>query len=191
MIGASINNHLPLDQPARRGQKIFLRRLMPFAALLRVYVVRPKAEGEAVVFATTGAPPQDSNAANNSATLSVPVTDGCSDEVTDQVGNLIVPLNKNDKKVHDQLIFVRNDSGRALHTRVHFVFENLPAGVGLTTDTTRRTRCFLPGSVYTYNVARGAVWQPGEIITLRVGFSNPNRVPVNYNLRLTVGPDWP
>ncbi|MBA3241638.1 MAG: hypothetical protein H0T60_10480 [Acidobacteria bacterium] len=143
------------------------------------------------MFTTTGAPPQDSNTANNTVTLSVPVTDGCSDEVTAQVGKLIVPLNKNDKKVHDQLIFVRNDSGRALHTRVHFVFENLPEGVELTTDTTRRTRCFLSGSVYTYNVARGAVWQPGEIITLRVGFSNSNRVPVNYNLRLTVGPDWP
>jgi hypothetical protein len=114
--------------------------------------------------------------------------------VTSQVQRLVFPLgSQTDRRVR-HIIFVRNNSGRTLNGLVHFVFDGLDPSIsdGDPRSTFFNTRCAPPlGRPYTSVGVRDLVWRPGQIIPIEVEFFNPNRVRVNYNLRIYTGPGFP
>ena len=160
------------------------------------FVVRPTAAGEIVAFAGANTPTPDSNLNNNQQRLALNVSDSCTPEVTSQVQRFIwSPGNQSQRNV-THVIYVRNNSGRQLNGQVHFVFDGLPASVesGDRRRPFSRTRCAQPLDRKYTSVSvggRNQVWLPGQIIRLEVDFSNPNRVPVNYRLRIYTGPGLP
>lgn len=159
-------------------------------------VVRPTALGQVGLFGTVGAPPIDPNSANNSQTVNVSVVPvgPCVPEVTSEVQQVIHrPGNQSRKRVK-HTILVRNTSGRTLHGLVHFVFDGLDDSIsdGDPRSIFFETRCAQPlGRQYTSKGVLDLVWHPGQIIPIEVDFFNPNRVHVNYNLRIYTGPGFP
>ena len=120
----------------------------------------------------------------------------CAAEVTSLVHRRIdgSTTGRGVKQAHT--IRVTNTSGQSLHGLVHFVFEGLPASVqdGDPRSNFFYTRCVEPvGTAYkTVGIGReDFVWAPGQTITLRVEFFNPDHERLAYNLRVFTGPNWP
>jgi uncharacterized repeat protein (TIGR01451 family) len=157
---------------------------------------RPTAAGDINVSALVNSTVADPDKSNNTQSLKVTVAGGgCATEVTSSVGQMVVRGGNQSGAQVTNVIFVRNNSGRALDGTVNLVFDGLPASVGGSRGTTlSTTRCAEPlGRRYlTVTVGRNqATWKPGQIITAAVDFSNPARVPVNYRLRIYTGPGNP
>jgi uncharacterized repeat protein (TIGR01451 family) len=158
------------------------------------FVFKATATGEVVAFSGASSPTPDSDPNNNQQELRLNVVASCVPEVTGEVQQLIVrPGNQSRLRVKHR-IFVRNNSGRALHGLVHFVFDGLGQNVqdGDPRSTFFETRCAAPlGRKYTSVGARDLVWQPGQVIPVEVDFFNPDRERINYNLRIYTGPGFP
>jgi TolB protein len=138
----------------------------------------------------------DPDMSNNHRVSRVTVDDGCADEVTGRVNVQINrPPDKSRGKYPEHTIRVRNDSGRRLNGLVHFVFDGMPSDVSVNDGTyTPRTRCVQPiGTIYkSVGVGQNElVWEPGQVITLKLEFFNPKHELLNYRLRVFTGPDWP
>jgi uncharacterized repeat protein (TIGR01451 family) len=157
-------------------------------------IVRPTAAGEVVTFAGVRAQTPDSNQNNNSQQHAITVGQSCVPEVTDQVQRATIRLGSQSRPTVRHTILMRNNSGRALNGFVHLVFDGLPQSVesGDPGNAFRRTQCAPPlGRKYTTVRLGNMVWRPGQIIFANVEFSNPERVRVDYRLRVYVGPDEP
>jgi uncharacterized repeat protein (TIGR01451 family) len=157
-------------------------------------VVKPTASGEIVAFSSASSPTFDTNPNNNGQQLALTVKEACVEEVTSLVQQSISRPGKQDRPNLKHTITVRNNSGRRLNGLVHFVFDGLPASVedGDPRSTFFLTRCAEPlGRKYTSVGVRNLVWEPGQVIELKVDFFNPDRVPVAYNLRIYTGPGFP
>jgi hypothetical protein len=102
--------------------------------------------------------------------------DECVPEVTAQVQQLISRPGNQSRRNVKHIIYVRNNSGRRLNGLVHFIFDALPLGRKYTSIGVGRS---------------DLVWLPGQTIRLEVDFFNPNRVPLNYRLRIYTGPGYP
>jgi uncharacterized repeat protein (TIGR01451 family) len=159
-------------------------------------VVRPTALGEVGIAGTVGAPPVDNNASNNSKTVNVTVVPvpPCTPELTSEVAQAIWrPGNQSARNVR-HVIAVRNDSGRTLNGLVHFVFDGLDQSIsdGDPRETFFNTRCAQPlGRPFKSIGVADLVWHPGQVIQLEVQFFNPERMNINYNLRIYTGPGFP
>jgi uncharacterized repeat protein (TIGR01451 family) len=160
-------------------------------------VVRPTALGEAGITGTVGASLPDPDTTNNSQTINVTVVPvpPCVPEVTSEVLKFIWRPGNQSSRNLKHLIFVRNDSGRTLNGLVHFVFEGLDNRIidGDTGSTFARTACSEPlGRPYkSITIIPSLAWRPGQVIELDVDFFNPEKVPVDYNLRIYTGPGLP
>ncbi|HEX8143799.1 MAG TPA: hypothetical protein VF553_14470 [Pyrinomonadaceae bacterium] len=157
-------------------------------------VVRPTVSGEVVAFSSASSPTADTNPNNNGQQLALTVKEACVEEVTSLVQQSIARPGSQDRRNLKHTIIVRNNSGRRLNGLVHFVFDGLPASVedGDPRSSFFLTRCAEPlGRKYTSVGVRDLVWEPGQVIELKVDFFNPDRVPVNYNLRIYTGPGFP
>jgi hypothetical protein len=89
---------------------------------------------------------------------------------------------------------MRNNSGRVLNGNVHLVFDGLPGSVqsGDPANPFLSTQCAPPlGRKYMTLRLNNGTWQPGQIIFANVEFSNPQRVRVNYRLRVYSGSGTP
>jgi uncharacterized repeat protein (TIGR01451 family) len=160
------------------------------------FVTKPTQAGEIVAQANTLSNLVDTDQGNNLSVSRVTVDDGCADEVTLQVNTHIERPPANSRgKYPEHTIRVRNDSGRRLNGLVHFVFDGVPASVSVNDGTyTPRTRCVQPiGTIYkSVGVGQNElVWEPGQVITLKIEFFNPDHERLNYRLRTFIGPDWP
>lgn len=157
-------------------------------------VVKPSVSGEIVAFSSASSPTTDTNPNNNGQQLALTVREACVEEVTSLVQQSISRPGKQDRPNLKHTITVRNTSGRRLNGLVHFVFDGLPASVedGDPRSTFFLTRCAEPlGRKYTSVGVRNLIWEPGQVIEIKVDFFNPDRVPVNYNLRIYIGPGFP
>ncbi|HVG29163.1 MAG TPA: hypothetical protein VM864_05525 [Pyrinomonadaceae bacterium] len=158
-------------------------------------VAQPTAAGEITASAAANSAIDDPEQNNNVQQLKLTVASGCVEEVTASVGQQIVRNGNQSRKQLEHTIYVRNNSGHRLNGLVHFVFDGLPASVEGDKGTTFfRTRCAQPlGRKYT-SVGVGLndlVWEPGQLIKLKVDFFNPGRAEINYNLRIYTGPGFP
>ena len=158
--------------------------------------VRPTAIGTIGITGTVGASVPDPNAANNSLTVNVTAVapPPCVPEVTGEVVQVISRPGSQTATFVTHTIYVQNTSGRSLNGLVHFVFEGLHTTISdvKTGSAFPRTRCAEPlGRPYKTVTVPNLVWQPTGIIRLDVNFFNPLRVPVNYNLRIYTGPNFP
>jgi uncharacterized repeat protein (TIGR01451 family) len=158
-------------------------------------VTQPTAAGEITAFASANSGVDDPDQNNNVRQLKLTVAPSCVEEVTASVGQQIVRNGNQSRKQLEHTIQVRNNTGHRLNGLVHFVFDGLPASVEGDKGTTFfRTRCAQPlGRKYT-SVGVGLndlVWEPGQVITLKVAFFNPDREEINYNLRIYTGPGFP
>ncbi|HEX7334052.1 MAG TPA: hypothetical protein VF290_21280 [Pyrinomonadaceae bacterium] len=157
-------------------------------------VVRPTTTGEVGITGTVGASLPDPNTTNNSQTVNVTVVPPppCVPEVTSEVVQAISRPGSQTASFVKHTIYVQNTSGRALNGLVHFVFEGLHPTISETGTAFPRTRCAEPtGRPYKSVSVQNLVWQPSGVIMLEVNFYNPFRVPVNYNLRIYTGPNFP
>jgi hypothetical protein len=115
-------------------------------------------------------------------------------EVTSETFKFIWRPGNQSSRNLKHLIFVRNDSGRTLNGLVHFVFEGLDESItdGDTGTIFSRTSCAQPaGRPFKSTSTPGQVWLPGQVIPFEVQFFNPNKVPVDYKLRIYTGPGLP
>ena len=159
-------------------------------------VVRPTDIGEVGIAGTVGASLPDPDTTNNSQTVNVTVVPvpPCVPEVSSEVPQFIVRHGNQTSRNVKHTIIVRNDSGRTLNGLVHFVFEGLSKSIsdGDPRSTFFNTRCAEPlGRPYKTIGVRDLVWQPGQVILLEVDFFNPDRVLVDYKLRIYTGPGFP
>jgi uncharacterized repeat protein (TIGR01451 family) len=157
------------------------------------FVVKPTAPGEIMAFSSATSPSPDSNPNNNGQQLAVNVNGSCVPEVTSEIQQLIVRHGNQSRKRVGHTIYVRNTSGRTLNGLIHFVFDGLNPNVqdGDPRSHFFYTRCAQPLDRPFKTVMRDFVWQPGQIIQLEVDFFNPDRTPINYNLRVYTGPGYP
>ncbi|HEX2269100.1 MAG TPA: hypothetical protein VHH35_06180 [Pyrinomonadaceae bacterium] len=156
--------------------------------------VRPTAVGEVGITGTVGASLPDPDMTNNSQTVNVTVEPPppCVPEVTSEVVQAISRPGSQTASFVKHTIYVQNTSGRPLNGLVHFVFEGLHPTISETGTAFPRTRCAEPvGRPYKTVSVSNLVWQPSGVIMLEVNFYNPFRVPVNYNLRIYTGPNFP
>lgn len=159
-------------------------------------VVRPTAIGEVGLIGTVGASLTDPDTTNNSQTVNVTVVlpPPCVPEVTSEVQQFIWRFGNQTSRNVKHTILVRNNSGRTLNGLVHFVFDGLDKSIsnGDPRETFFNTRCANPlGRPFKSIGVADLVWQPGQVIAIDVDFFNPDRVPVNYNLRIYTGPGFP
>lgn len=165
------------------------------SAFLSVLTV-PTEAGEVTASASATSSVDDPEQNNNVRQLTVTVAAVCVPEVTGEVFAQVVKNGQQDRKQLSHTIVARNTSGRRLHGLVHFVFEGIhPSISGDKGLAIRESRCLQPlGTRYaSVGVGSGSelVWEPGQTITFKVDFFNPERVPVGYNLRVYTGPGYP
>jgi uncharacterized repeat protein (TIGR01451 family) len=167
------------------------------ASTIVTIVVHPTALGEVGLVGTVGSSLPDPDTTNNSQTVNVTVAPvpPCVPEVTSEVLKFIWRPGNQSSRNLKHLIFVRNDSGRTLNGTVHFVLEGLDDSIidDETGSTFSRTACSEPlGRPYkSTTIIPSLVWRPGQVIQVDVHFLNPNKVPVDYNLRIYTGPGNP
>ncbi|HEX5873869.1 MAG TPA: hypothetical protein VFY60_04415 [Pyrinomonadaceae bacterium] len=169
----------------------------PLAAGASTHVtilVRSAGLGEGGITGTVGSSLHDPDTTNNLQTLNVTVSPPCVPEVTSEVETLVwrwgFPSSRNARHT----IFARNDSGRTLNGLVHFVLEGLDERIteGDPESPFSLTACAKPfGRRYQSVSIPGLVWQPGQVIHLDVRFFNPEKLLVDYKLRIYTGPGNP
>lgn len=158
------------------------------------FVVKATVAEQVVAFAGASSQTLDRDPSNDSKQLTLKVVEPCAAEVTGEVQQFISRQGNQSRRNLKQSIYVRNDSGRVLNGLVHFVFDGLPESVQSDNPgvSFSRTRCAQPlGRRYT-SVNLGSLnWQPGQTIRLDMDFFNPERLPVQYSLRIYTGPALP
>lgn len=158
------------------------------------FTFRTTVAEEVVAFAGAQSPTFDPNLNNNSQRLALTVGQACVPEVTSLVQHGILRLGSQTRPTVRHLILMRNNSGRALNGNVHLVFDGLPGSVqsGDSANPFFGTQCAPPlGRKYMTLRLNNGTWQPGQIIFANVEFSNPQRVRVNYRLRVYSGSGTP
>jgi uncharacterized repeat protein (TIGR01451 family) len=163
-----------------------------FATVLTV----PTAAGELTAHSAVASGVDDPEPNNNVQPLKITVSAVCVPEVTGEVVAHVVRHGSQDRKQLSHTIVAQNTSGRRLHGLVHFVFEGLDQSIsGDKGLAIRESRCLQPlGTRYaSVGVGSGSelVWEPGQTISFKVDFFNPERVPVGYRLRVYTGPGFP
>ena len=158
------------------------------------FMMRATAPGQVVTFAAAASETADSNQSNNSQQLALTVGASCVPEVTAQIQKATLRLGNQSRKRLTHTIVLRNNSGRALNGLVHLVFDGLPGSIESadSRNAFSLTQCAPPaGRKYLSLRLRNMVWQPGQVITASVDFLNPQRVRVDYRLRIYTGPGMP
>jgi uncharacterized repeat protein (TIGR01451 family) len=156
----------------------------------------PTAAGEVTAHSSVASGVDDSEQNNNVQPLKITISATCVPEVTGEVVAQVVRNGNQERKQLSHTIVARNTSGRPLHGLVHFVFEGLDRSIsGDKGLDIRDSRCLQPlGTRYaSVGVGSGSelVWAPGQTITFKVDFFNPERLPVGYRLRVYTGPGFP
>jgi uncharacterized repeat protein (TIGR01451 family) len=156
----------------------------------------PTAAGEVTAFSSVASGVDDPEQNNNVQQLKITISAVCVPEVTGEVSATVVRNGNQERKQLAHTIVARNTSGRRLHGLVHFVFEGLDRSIsGDKGLIIRDSRCLQPlGTRYaSVGVGSGSelVWEPGQTITFKVDFFNPERIPVGYRLRVYTGPGFP
>ena len=158
-------------------------------------VVHPTAIGVVGLGGTVGSSLPDPDTTNNSQTVNINVAPvpPCVPEVTSETLKFIWRPGNQSSRNLKHMIFVRNDSGRTLNGIVHFVFEGLDDSIidSDTGSTFSRTACAQPLDRPFKSASVSGDWLPGKVIQLDVHFFNPNKVPVDYKLRIYTGPGNP
>ena len=150
------------------------------------------AAGQIVNAASVAADEADPNQANNTASVAVQGVAGCPANVTSEVQVLRSIFVRNPlTRDYEQVVVLRNNSGRALQPRTALVFDNLTAGVSVSSRFNPGTvQCAAPlGSQYVLASGLGnqTEWRNGQIIYVHVGFANPQNRTINYRARVLNG----
>ena len=157
----------------------------------------PTVSGEVTALSSVASGTDDPEQNNNVQQLKITVSATCVPEVTGEVVARVVKNGEQDRKQLSHTIVAVNTSGRPLHGLVHFVFEGLDQSIsGDKGLAIRESRCLAPlgtryASIGVSDGSPGLVWAPGQTITFKVDFFNPERLPVGYNLRVYTGPGYP
>ncbi|HZH34462.1 MAG TPA: hypothetical protein VEX64_06445 [Pyrinomonadaceae bacterium] len=146
--------------------------------------------------ATATAAEIDPEQGNNTASVTIQGAGISPLDVTGEIrATNLGPTRNSVNNESEMVILVQNTSGRTLSGRVAFVFDNLTEGVTISPRMNPGvTQYAAPlGSPYVLYEAnnRNVEWRNGQAIVLRVSFHNPQRVNINYNLRVLNGAGQP